>query len=124
MENQISNPIVIMVINMTVVFAVLFVLNLFIRLIHVLDPTKPKKKVEVKAAAAPAKKKAAKPAAAVQTTPAASDVAPGISGETVAAIAGALAAYGVGISQIKAIRPAERNNWLGAARINGLRNNK
>ena len=41
-----------------------------------------------------------------------------------AAIAGALAAYGVGFSQIKAIRPAERRSWAGAARIRGLRNDR
>ena len=51
-------------------------------------------------------------------------VAAGVSGETVAAIAGALAAYGIGFSQIRAIRPAARNSWTGAARIDGLRNNK
>lgn len=37
------NPILIMVINMTIVFAVLYVLGLFIRLIHIIDPTKTKK---------------------------------------------------------------------------------
>ena len=37
------NPILIMLINMTIVFAVLYVLGLFIRLIHIIDPTKPKK---------------------------------------------------------------------------------
>lgn len=34
------NPILIMVINMTIVFAVLYVLGLFIRFIHMIDPTK------------------------------------------------------------------------------------
>lgn len=110
MENEMTNPAVIMLINMTIVFAVLALLNLFIRLIHFIDPTKEKK--------APA---AAPKAALRKAAPA---KAAGVSGETVAAIAGALAAYGIGFSQIRAIRPAARNSWTGAARIDGLRNNK
>ncbi len=35
-----DNPIMIMVVNMTIVFAVLFLLGLIIDLIHKLDPTK------------------------------------------------------------------------------------
>lgn len=114
MENEMTNPAVIMLINMTIVFAVLALLNLFIRLIHFIDPTKEKK------APAAAPRKAA-PAKAAAPAPV---VAAGVSGETVAAIAGALAAYGIGFSQIRAIRPAARNSWTGAARIDGLRNNK
>ena len=109
-----TNPAVIMLINMTIVFAVLALLNLFIRLIHFIDPTKEKKAP----AAAPRKAAPAKAAAPAPVVPA------GVSGETVAAIAGALAAYGIGFSQIRAIRPAARNSWTGAARIDGLRNNK
>ena len=44
MDNQMSNPVVIMLINMTIVFAVLFLLSLFIRFIHFIDPTKPRTK--------------------------------------------------------------------------------
>ncbi len=47
------NPLLIMAINMTIVFAVLYVLGLFIRLIHIVDPTRKKKK---KSAARPAAK--------------------------------------------------------------------
>ena len=122
MGNQVTNPVVIMLINMTIVFAVLFLLSLFIRFIHFIDPTKPRTKKKTHPTAAPAKPKKAAPAKAAE--PAAPVVAPGISGETVAAIAGALAAYGVGFSQIKAIRPAERRSWAGAARIRGLRNDR
>ena len=121
MDNQMSNPVVIMLINMTIVFAVLFLLSLFIRVIHFIDPTKPRTKKKTQPTAAPVKQKKAAPA---KEEPAALAVAPGISGETVAAIAGALAAYGVGFSQIKAIRPAERRSWAGAARIRGLRNDR
>lgn len=116
MDNTVTNPIVIMLINMSIVFGVLFLLNIFIRFIHFIDPTKVKKKAVPERAAAPVR-------AAVQTA-SVPVVASGISGETVAAIAGALAAYGVGFSQIKAIRPAERNSWAGAARINGLSNKR
>lgn len=114
MDNALSNPVVIMVINMTIVFAVLGVLDLFIRFIRVIDPTKKKKIVPMKEAE-PRRKKQSAPAAA----PA---IAAGVSSETVAVIAAALAAYGVGFSQIRAIRPAERPNWLGAARISALQN--
>lgn len=118
MENVMSNPLVIMLINMTIVFGVLGILNLFIRLIHVVDPTrKDRKKAEPVMAAEPAPRAAA-PAAAAPV------VGAGISGETVAAIAGALAAYGIGFSQIKAIRPAKRSLWAGAGRIEGLRNSR
>lgn len=118
MENEMTNPAVIMLINMTIVFAVLALLNLFIRLIHFIDPTKEKKAPAAAPKAAPRKAAPAKAAAPAQV------VAAGVSGETVAAIAGALAAYGIGFSQIRAIRPAARNSWTGAARIDGLRNNK
>lgn len=37
-----TNPFIIMLINMTIVFVVLFGLALMIRLIHVIDPTKEK----------------------------------------------------------------------------------
>ena len=112
METQSLNPVVIMLINMTIVFAVLFVLSLFIRLIHFVDPTKPKK-------AAPAPAPAAAPAPA-PAAPAAPVVEAGISGETVAVIAAALASYGVGFSQVKAIRPANSASWANAGRMNNL----
>lgn len=121
MENTMENPIVIMLINMTIVFAVLWLLSLFIRLVHLIDPTKPRvrrKKVPVSAT-----KKAADKPQAVAAAPAAPVVAPGISGETVAAIAGALAAYGVGFSQIRAIHPAEMSHWAEAAHIHGMNGN-
>ena len=109
MGTQVSNPIVIMLINMTIVFAVLFVLSLYIRLIHKIDPTaKPAPaapKVEAPKAAAPA----AKP-----------EVQKGIAGATVAAIAAALASAGIGFSQVKAIRVADRPGWTNAARNEGL----
>ena len=116
MGTQVSNPIVIMLINMTIVFAVLFVLSLYIRLIHKIDPTaKPAPaapKVEAPKVEAP---KAAAPAPAAKP-----EVQKGIAGETVAAIAAALASVGIGFSQVKAIRVADRPGWTNAARNEGL----
>lgn len=58
-----TNPVLIMVINMTIVFAVLYVLGLLIRLIHVIDPTanKGKKKSAVMSKQASRPKKIAPP---------------------------------------------------------------
>ena len=103
-----ENPIVIMLINMTIVFAVLAILNVFLRVLHAIDPTF-KKPEPPKAAPAPAP--VAAPAPVVE---------PGISPEVVAAIAGALAAYGVGFSQVKSIRPVDRVGWKGAGRNEGV----
>ncbi|MCR5177263.1 MAG: hypothetical protein K6C05_10520 [Anaerovibrio sp.] len=44
----------------------------------------------------------------------------GIASKTVAAIAAGLASVGVGFSQVKAIRVANRPGWTGVARIEGL----
>ena len=63
MENEMTNPAVIMLINMTIVFAVLALLNLFIRLIHFIDPTKEKKAPAAAPKAAPRKAAPAKAAA-------------------------------------------------------------
>ena len=48
------NPLLIMAINMTIVFAVLYVLGLCIRIIHLIDPTRKKKKQAPRPAAKPA----------------------------------------------------------------------
>lgn len=45
----------------------------------------------------------------------------GVSKDTVAVIAGALASMGVGMSSIKAIRPAARQNWANSAKVIALR---
>ena len=41
--------------------------------------------------------------------------------DTVAVIAGALAAMGIGYSRIRAIRPAPRQNWTDSAKVIALR---
>lgn len=45
----------------------------------------------------------------------------GVNKDTVAVIAGALAAMGIGFSRVKAIRPAERHNWTASAKIIALK---
>ncbi len=107
-----TNPVIIMMINMTVVFVVLYGLSLMIRLIHVIDPTRKK---EVKAAApAPAA-----PAAPVPAAPAAA-AEEGIPTEVVAVIAAAVTACGYSSSQIRTIRPLQRNGWKQAGRFDGV----
>lgn len=106
-----TNPFVIMLINMTVVFIVLISLGLVINLIHVIDPTKEK--------AAP-KKEAPAPAPA-PAAPAPEPVsADGVSPEVIAVIAAALASYGYGPAAIRAVRPIERDGWKNAGRSFGV----
>lgn len=106
-----TNPFVIMLINMTVVFIVLIALGLVINLIHAIDPTKEK--------AAPRKE-----APAPAPTPAASAPEPvsadGVSPEVIAVIAAALASYGYGPAAIRAVRPIERDGWKNAGRSFGV----
>ena len=109
-----DNPFVIMVINMVIVFAVLTAVWGLIELVHLIDPTKKK---EVPAAPPQA---AATPAAPVMAAaPAAADE--GVSAETIAVIAAAVAACGCSPAQIKAVRPAEQPSWSRYARERGMR---
>lgn len=105
-----TNPFVIMLINMTVVFIVLIALGLVINLIHAIDPTKEKEKP--KAAPVPAA-----PAPAPAPAPIAAD---GVSPEVIAVIAAALASYGYGPAAIRAVRPLERSGWKNAGRSFGV----
>ena len=102
-----TNPIIIMMINMTIVFAVLIGLQILVQLIHVIDPTK-NKKAEPKAAPAP---KAAAPAA-----PKADNTA------VIAVIAAAVASMGYSSAQITAVRPMESASWKNSGRLSGVNN--
>ncbi|WP_303814758.1 OadG family protein [Selenomonas ruminantium] len=103
-----TNPLIIMLINMTVVFLVLIALGVVINLIHYIDPTKPK--------AAPEEAAPAKPEPVSEPEPAAAaPVEEGISPEVVAVIAAAVASMGCA-GEVKAIRPLERNNWKNSGR--------
>lgn len=101
-----TNPLIIMLINMTVVFLVLIALGFVIKLIHKIDPTVRHEKKEP----APAQPAAAAPA------PEPEPVALGIPPEVVAVIAAAVASYGYGVDAIRAIRPIERNGWKQSGR--------
>ena len=101
-----TNPFIIMLINMTVVFVVLYGLSLLIRLIHVIDPTK-KAEEHAEAAAVPA----AAPAALVVDNSA-----------VVAVIAAAVAAYGCSEANIVTIRPAGSPVWTNTGRLSGIQN--
>ena len=107
-----TNPLIIMCINMTIVFAVLIGLSFIIKFIHMIDPTKPKEKPAEAPKAAPA---AAAPAAAAPAAPA---VDPNLN---IAVIAAAVAAYG-GDAKIVAIRPIESTGWKNVGRANGVQN--
>ena len=105
-----TNPLIIMLINMSIVFAVLIGLSVMIRLIHLVDPTKEK---EEKPAAAPAPTPAAQPAAAP---------APAVDQNVnIAVIAAAVAAY-EGDVRIVTIRPVESAVWKNAGRVSGVQN--
>ena len=97
-----TNPLIIMCINMTIVFAVLIGLSFMIKFIHMIDPTKPKEK----------------PAEAPKAAPAAPAVDPNLN---IAVIAAAVAAYG-GDAKIVAIRPVESTSWKNVGRANGVQN--
>ena len=104
-----TNPFIIMLINMTVVFVVLYGLSLLIRLIHVIDPTK--NSVEK-----PAEAPAPVSAPAVPAAPAADSSA------VIAVIAAAVAAYGYSDANIVTIRPTGSQVWTNAGRLSGIQN--
>ena len=106
-----TNPLIIMCINMTIVFAVLIGLSFMIKFIHMIDPTKAKPKPKEAPKAAPA----AAPAAAAPAAPA---VDPNLE---IAVIAAAVAACGLG-EKIVAIRPIESAGWKNVGRVNGVQN--
>ena len=106
-----TNPFIIMLINMSIVFVVLIGLSVMIRLIHLADPTKAK---EVKKPAA-APKAAAPAAAPVAAAPKADNSA------VIAVIAAAVAAYD-SEARIVTVRPVESTVWKTQARATALNN--
>lgn len=103
----------IMLINMTIVFAVLFGLCIMIRVIHAVDPTNKKKEVAPAKAAAPAP---APVAAAPAAAPKADNSA------VIAVIAAAVAAYEGDDVKIVAVRPVESTTWKNTGRAAGIAN--
>ena len=105
-----TNPLIIMLINMSIVFAVLVGLSIMIRLIHLVDPTKAKE--EKPAAAAPTPAPAPVAAAPAPTVDQNVDIA---------VIAAAVAAY-EGDVRIVTVRPVESAVWKNAGRVSGVQN--
>lgn len=116
-----TNPLIIMMINMTVVFIVLVSLIYLIKLIHFVDPTKPK--------AQPAQTaEEDEPLVAVKSAPALATpaqvepvVEEGIKPEIIAAISAAISAYGFA-GQVKAVHILnhEGTPWRASAKFNNL----
>lgn len=103
-----TNPWLIMLINMTVVFGVLILLGVLMQIIYLVDPTKKK----------PQKPEVATPAPAPVST-AAPAVAPSNDEEIVAVIAAAISALGYSTSQIASVRPVISQGWKLDGRLNG-----
>jgi glutaconyl-CoA decarboxylase len=106
LKEQLTNPITIMLINMTIVFAVLYILGWVIKLIHYIDPTK--KKAEPVTLVAPAPPATPEPIAAAEKEDEL---------EIVAVITAVVAAYGYQANQIASIRPLGGSSWANAARM-------
>ena len=103
-----TNPLIIMLINMTVVFIVLISLSLLIRLIHAVDPTRKKE------APAPVAAPAATPV--VAAAPVRASEPEGLSPEVVAAIMAAVTLAGFSAGAIRTIRPLARDGWKNSGR--------
>lgn len=105
-----TNPILIAMINMTVVFAVLYGLSLMIQFITLIDPTQ-KKKVASNEAAVP-----------VATDPVVADTLSQEEeyDEMILLFTAAIAAYGCSGAKIVAIRPIGVSTWSQTARIESV----
>ena len=113
-----ENPLIIMMINMTVVFIVLIALIFVIKFIHFIDPTK------VKETPADTSDDDAPLVAVKSATPPPEPepvVEQGITPEIIAAISAAIAAYGFS-GQVRAVRILnhESTPWRTSARFNTL----
>ena len=118
-----TNPLIIMMINMTVVFVVLVSLSVLINLIHMVDPTK---KPEVKEDAGEAETAAivSKLQAAPKVEPEPAPVVEeGIPPEVIVAISAAIACCGIS-GNVRAVRVVNNNKsaWRQNALNSGLTN--
>ena len=104
-----TNPLLIMFINMTVVFSVLYGLSLIIRLIKVIDPTQKKKLAELA------------PQAATLNAPQAMESVD--EDEIAVVIAAAVAAMGCRVVSVTSVRPAVNRAWRQAGRFESVGNN-
>ncbi|CVK19093.1 MULTISPECIES: OadG family protein [Sporomusa] len=106
-----TNPLMISLINLLVVFAVLYALIWVIKFIRIIDPTREKNVAETKKflVSVPATVPEPEYADASQDK-----------FEIVAVISAAIAAYGYSPEQIVSIRPAGGKAWFQAARLEGV----
>ena len=113
-----TNPFIIMLINMTIVFVVLIALSFLIQLIHKIDPTK-KEDGEYESELVGDENEPVK-APATSSAPDFDD--DHIPAEVIAAIVAAVSAYGYSAHQIHAVRVAGngRNGWRSNAIASGL----
>lgn len=116
-----TNPFIIMMINMTVVFFVLIALSGIIHLIHKFDPTKEPEEVSETSEADEHAAIIAKLKEQQQAAPP-PQVEEGITPEIIAAISAAIAACGFS-GQVRAVKIVGRENsgWRRNALDNGLR---
>ncbi len=104
-----TNPWLIALINMTIVFGVLIALGVLMNLLQVIDPTK-KKVAKPAVAPTPAAAPVAAPAAAVQDD-----------SEIIAVIAAAVAACGVSADQIACVRRVDaKSAWTVSGRVEAI----
>ncbi len=113
-----TNPLIIMMINMTVVFIVLVVLMYLIKLIHFIDPTKEPEVKETPEEEEPLVAVKSEEVSAPEPVPV---VEEGIKPEVIAAISAAIAAYGF-TGQVKAVKILnhEGTPWRASAKFNNL----
>jgi Na+-transporting methylmalonyl-CoA/oxaloacetate decarboxylase gamma subunit len=102
-----TNPVLIALINMTVVFCVLYGLSLVVRLIKVIDPTQKKKVAQEETNVA---EKAVSTVAPLSLPQEEYD-------EMIILFTAAIAAYGYSGARVVAIRPVSNNTWSQAARM-------
>ena len=104
-----TNPWLIALINMTIVFGVLIALGVLMNLLQVIDPTK-KKVAKPAVAPTPAAAPAAAPVAAAQDD-----------SEIIAVIAAAVAACGVSADQIACVRRIDaKSAWTASSRVEAI----
>lgn len=112
-----TNPVIIMMINMIIVFSVLWGLSLVVRFIHKIDPTKKEKAILAD--------KVCKPTQGASLLPITRDDSgkenTALPEETIAVILGALAAFGYSGQQIKVIKPVVHIGWRQAAKLDNMR---